>query len=259
MTRQMDGQIIFLKNKTIPIDKYESLSRRYNFNKIKFLPLIKHTNLPNEILSLFNDLSYLESLKYIIVTSQRTVECLYLEVIPNLTLEQTNQLFNKRVYTVGPATGEFLRRCGFKDVIGDEMGNGNNLSDMIIDTLNPETAGQFLFLVGLIRTDIIKNKLLNAGYNVKEVIAYATEPLDNNLRHLQEEIDVQQENWVVIFSPQGITEIIEYLRDHHSHNIKIASIGPTTEAYLLKHGITPHVSSPKPSPESLLQVISSYE
>ncbi|CAL9737360.1 uroporphyrinogen-III synthase [Monosporozyma servazzii] len=259
MTKTMDGQIIFLKNKTIPIDKYECLSRNYHFDKIKFIPLIKHSNHSNEILKLFQDNKYLHTLKHIIVTSQRTVECLYLEVLPNLTLKERELLFNKRVYTVGPATGEFLRHCGFRDVIGDDTGNGANLSDMIIDTLPLEEAGEILFLVGMIRTDIIKNKLIDAGYQVNEIIAYETEPLKGNLQKLQHEIDTNIENWVVVFSPQGIDGIIEYLKEHKSLSIKIASIGPTTETFLWKNGIRPHVSSPKPTPESLLQVISSYQ
>ena len=271
MTNRLSRQVIFLKNKTVPIDKYEVASQKHNFDEIKFIPLIKHTNRPTELLQLFTDHIYLNNLKHIIITSQRTVECLYLEVLPNLNESQRNILFNKVVYTVGPATSDFLKRCGFKNVLGENTGNGNNLADMIMDQIQPpnnhgnetDNTDEFLFLVGLIRTDIIKNKLTSKGYKIKEVIAYETTVLDNNLIKLKKELKININNWIVIFSPQGIKEIIPYLKEaallDDSLNIKIASIGPTTEAFLLKHNIKPHVTSPKPTPESLLNFISSYK
>ena len=271
MTNYSDKQIIFLKNKTVPIDKYELAAQNHNFDQIRFIPLIKHVNRPAEVLQLFNDSNYLNNLKRIIVTSQRTVECLYLEVLPNLSESQRETLFNKVVYTVGPATAEFLKRCGFKYVLGENTGNGNNLADLIIDQLSSQNYHrdgtdndhEFLFLVGVTRTDIIKNKLSSRGYKVKEIVAYETKVLDNNLIKLKRELKSNINNWIVIFSPQGINEIIPYLKKvvllNDSFNIRIASIGPTTEAFLLKHNIKPHVTSPKPTPEILLNAISSYE
>ncbi|KAK5961128.1 uroporphyrinogen-III synthase HEM4 PWA37_001657 [Arxiozyma heterogenica] len=271
MDNRPSKQVIFLKNKTVPVDKYEIASKKHNFDKIKFITLIKHRNRPTELVQLFTDNKYLNNLKYIIITSQRTVECLYLEVLPNLSESQRNILFNKVIYTVGPATSEFLKRCGFKTVLGEDSGNGNNLADMIMDQIPPPNIhgatannnNEFLFLVGLVRTDIIKNKLTNKGYQIREIIAYETVALDNNLVKLKNEMKFDTNTWIVIFSPQGIKEIIPYLKQiillDNLFNVKIASIGPTTEAFLLKHNIKPHVTSPKPTPESLLNAISSYE
>ena len=70
MTNYSDKQIIFLKNKTVPIDKYELAAQIHNFDQIRFIPLIKHVNRPAEVLQLLNDSNYLNNLKYIIVTSK---------------------------------------------------------------------------------------------------------------------------------------------------------------------------------------------
>ncbi|AET40624.1 uroporphyrinogen-III synthase HEM4 Ecym_6242 [Eremothecium cymbalariae DBVPG len=247
-------EIVFLKNKTIPEDKYQEQFESKGFNT-HFVPLIQHTHLPNQALELFKNKEYLSDLKHIIVTSQRTVECLYEEVIPSLSSDEKSKLFNKTVYVVGPATQEFMTRCGFKYVRGgSETGNGNLLADFIIKELlvdkTPTNWNPLLFLVGEIRKDTITKKLTSAGLNVQEVVTYKTQPLEDNYERFKQVIT--DSSWVVIFSSQGTKEIVQYVKDRR---IKIASIGPSTAKYLLDSGLEPEVVSKNPDPVSLYESI----
>lgn len=170
----MSNNIIFLKNKTTPLDKYEVESKDNKYSDVQFLPLIAHTHHPVEALHLLKDNNYISNLRYLIVTSQRTVECLNESIIPTLTKEQREKVLDLSVYTVGPATGDFLRRVGFRNVKGDDMGNGDKLSDFIIKDIGDNYDGEILSFVGAIRRDIIKNKLKQRGLSVKEVVTYET-------------------------------------------------------------------------------------
>lgn len=249
-------KVILLKNKTVPFDAYEKQFSTNGFEPI-FVPLIHHSHIPNEALSLFQDLEYLKQLKYLIVTSQRTVECLNESILPYLSDVEKELLLNKTVYTVGPATSLFLERSGFKSVKGGvEVGNGSLLADLIIEKHENEDIDHFLFLVGEIRRDIIPKKLKSKGLEVKEVVTYKTENLDDGFQTFQQNCSGKN-LWVVLFSPQGTEEIVDFLKVHPEY--KLASIGPTTEQYLIERGITPHVVSKKPEAISLCKAIKEFK
>ncbi|SCV05875.1 LANO_0H17106g1_1 [Lachancea nothofagi CBS 11611] len=251
-------RVLLLKNKTVPIDPYESNFEQNDFEPV-FIPMIQHMHLPLECLHLLQNDAYMTQLKHIVISSQRTVECLNESVVPNLSVSQQDALLQKTVYTVGPATASFLQRCGFKDVRGGiDAGNGSILADVIISDLKNDATTDFssmptlLLLVGETRRDIIPKKLASAGLKSQEVVTYKTEILDNNLQRFVSLFNSQC--WVVFFSSQGTDEIIDYLKDK---NAQVASIGPTTDEFLLSRGIRSHVVSAKPEPVSLIQSLKS--
>ncbi|QLL32652.1 hypothetical protein HG536_0D01740 [Torulaspora globosa] len=254
--RQM--RVLLLKNKTAQLDNYE-VAFKSNGYETFFVPLIAHTHVPEELLGLINDKDYVESLKNIVVSSQRTVECLSESVLPKLNSATAEMLLSKTVYAVGAATEEFLARIGFKNVKGGKnAGTGSILADLITQDLleqGQEAArdSEILSLVGQIRRDVIPNKLSSKGFKVKEVVTYQTVNLEDNLERFQKV--VSPHSWVVLFSPQGTEEILLELKKHPDTKIKIASIGPTTEKYLNENGIQPQVVSPKPDSNSLLNAI----
>lgn len=260
------SRIIFLKNKTTPTDPYETTFTDGGFEPV-FVPLIRHFHVPDEALTLFRNRSYLTKLKYIIVTSQRTVECLNESILPKMTTEEQSLLKEKTIYTVGPATSEFLRNSGFQNIRGGvEVGNGGLLADLIVKSHSEEEIDHFLFLVGEIRRDIIPKKLKANGYKVNEIVTYKTENLLDNIDRFilyykndenNEAVMNKPSTWIVFFSPQGTEDIIEYLKENKGY--KIASIGPTTEQYLLEKGLKPDTVSFKPSPIFLLNAINSYK
>ncbi|CAI4052149.1 hypothetical protein SKDZ_15G4140 [Saccharomyces kudriavzevii ZP591] len=265
-------RVILLKNKTVPIDKYELEFRSKAFEPV-FIPLIRHTHVTQDFKSVLNSIpNYLDTIDYIIITSQRSVESLNEAIIPSLTNEQKVKLFSKTVYTVGPATADFIRRSGFINIKGGEdAGNGSILADIIINDLatnvdNPPP-NELLFLVGEIRRDIIPKKLYSKGIKVREVVTYKTEDLDDSLPRLLQAMTPHNEaemplNWIVVFSPQGTKEITQYLggKGHPLNSkLRVASIGPTTKKYLDNNNIISNVISPKPDARSLLTAIESYE
>ena len=172
---------------------------------------------------------------------------------------EKNILLQKTIYTVGPATTRFLERSGFVSVKGGvEVGNGGLLADLIIKCHEGEDIDHFLFLVGEIRRDIIPKKLFAKGFDVREIVTYKTENLRDNLTNFNKNCE-QDDLWVVFFSPQGTEEIVDYLKDHPNYKYKLASIGPTTEKYLLSKGVKPDVVSMKPEPTALLNAITNFK
>ncbi|GCE98128.1 hypothetical protein ZYGM_001696 [Zygosaccharomyces mellis] len=243
---------ILLKNKTAQQDKYELEFQSNGFEPI-FIPLLSHTHVPHELLKLLKDDDYLEQLQDIIVTSQRTVECLYESVLPHLNVLARQAFQRKTVYAVGPSTKDFLERIGFEHVKGGaDAGNGSILSDIISSEYHEQCKTSIpLLLVGEIRKDIIPKKLLNNGIQVREVVTYRTENLPDNLTRFRE--SVGKSSWVVFFSPQGTEEIIEFIKGDSNH--KVASIGPTTKEFLQKKGLEPDVVSVKPDGWNLVNAI----
>lgn len=255
----MNRNIIFLKNKTEPRDKYWEEAEKYDYQSINSVNLIEHNNLPAELLDLLNDDNYLTNLKYIIITSQRSVECLYHDILNTVSDKIKDKLLNKTVYTVGPMTAEFLQRCGFKNIKGANTGNGNKLADLIHEELNGNYEDEILFLVGVIRKDIILKKLTSYGYKIRELVTYETLDLNDNLQRFVKSVKNDCINWIVVFSPQGINEILEYLKyNNENTNCLVASIGPTTTEFLIANGIKPVVTSSKPTSDCVLKEISEY-
>lgn len=253
-------KVLLLKNKTAQLDKYEVLFKENGFEPV-FIPLITHNHVPGNLLQLIKEPSYMAKLQNIIITSQRTVECLSESVLPYLNPPVKEALLSKTVYTVGPSTKEFLLRIGFKTVKGGkDAGNGSILADIITSDLltgtNDNKIFEILFLVGEIRRDIIPKKLSSRDIKVREVVTYKTKDLDDNIDRFKSALS--QDSWVVLFSPQGTREILEYLKTRKGENVKLASIGPTTEKFLQENGIEPQVVSAKPDACSLFNAIHSF-
>ncbi|SCU79613.1 LAFA_0B04346g1_1 [Lachancea sp. 'fantastica'] len=253
------SKIVLLKNKTTPIDPYEVNLKQEEFDPV-FVPLIQHQHLPTECLSLLRDEKYLLRLEIIVISSQRTVECLNESIIPKLSDSQRCQLLSKVVYTVGPATANFLERCGFENIRGGkDAGNGSILADLIISDLSSKSVQlsqlpKPLLLVGETRRDIVPKKLASIGIESQEVVTYKTKEKDDNLTRFKSLFVPQC--WVVFFSPQGTEEIIEYLRNE---KVKIASIGPTTDEFLSSHNVRSQVVSSKPEPNALIKALKEFE
>lgn len=257
----MSSNVLLLKNKTAELDTYETAFKKKNFDPV-FIPLINHTHIAEDVLRLFSDSEYLNDLQHIIVTSQRTVECLSESVFPKLDPGKKSMLLGKTVYSVGSTTSAFLTHIGFQDVRGgSNAGNGSILSDIIISDLlskdNSAAYNELLFLVGEIRRDIIPKKLSAAGLHVKETVVYSTHVLQDTLTKFK--FEFKGGCWVVVFSPQGSEDIINFLKEIPTTHYKIASIGPTTEKYLVSMGIKPSIVSPKPDSSSLIKSMICYE
>lgn len=253
-------RVLFLKNKTTPVDTYhEAFCERHT---PEFVPLLNHGPVSvEETTQYLCSKAFLEETDSFIITSQRAVEVFHLCLgeISKSSIDTARRIRAKTGYTVGPATEEILRANGFADVRGGiHAGNGSVLADIILQDLAPEKRSQrIVFFTGRIRKDVIPVKLKNHGVNVVEEVIYKTENkrgiLDDFLGRCAAPVD-----WIVFFSPQGTEGIVEHLQKEELKKAKIASIGPTTEDYLVSKGICTHVVAAKPTAASLLHCLEEH-
>ncbi|ODV98380.1 hypothetical protein PACTADRAFT_185118 [Pachysolen tannophilus NRRL Y-2460] len=259
------SHVLLLKNPTTPVDPYEEQFGNDQDYEPHFIPLLRHTHLNKEELVnyLISD-EFLYMTSSLIVTSHRAVEVL-IECVGSLTNHIIKDLiFQKPAYTVGPTTSRFLANAGFIDIRGgSDAGNGSILSDIIIkDDLDKNL--KICFFTGEIRKDIIPKRLRMENFDLIERIIYKTEPMDDIIERFHKELDkVDQNNgnvnhWIVFYSPQGTENIVKYIGNNFWENLKIASIGPTTEEYLIKNGIVPSAVARKPDALSLFQSIKEF-
>ncbi|KAA8906610.1 hypothetical protein TRICI_005130 [Trichomonascus ciferrii] len=231
--------LILLKNESSE-DPYGSLPEAV------FVPVLNHTFLDLPSHREFIDSAEAQNAEAVVVTSQRAVEALG-------QLENANRLFDKPVFTVGPATGAKLRQLGFTDVRGEDTGNGLTLSSEILPTVSYK---KYLFFTGVIHRDIIPNTLNSMGATVIERTVYDTAPISNCVEQFNTQYtQAVKIPWIAFFSPSGVEGIVEYLKQKPRNTFKLAAIGPTTEAYLTENGLSPDCVAEKPTPEHLLKAI----
>ena len=255
---------MLLKNESIPKDGYRDAFQQEGYNS-SFIPLLLYGHYNRNGNREFLQSEEFQKMKYIIISSQRAVECLF-ECMNDIADKATRErILEKVVYTVGPSTAQALIERGFKNVKGGlNAGNGENLSEIIISECNVQE--EIVFFTGEIRKDILPKNLKVAGFKLEERILYRTEEksnIEDNFKTWLESIanGVSNGCWVVFFSPQGTFSIIERIKTICSGDIdlRIAAIGPTTSEYLSSKEITPQVISPKPHPKSLVDAIKKWD
>lgn len=246
--------VLLLKTKTTPNDPYDDLLNESEINH-HFIPLLTHKHLPEECLEKLQNQH--KEIDYLIITSKRAVEALQQTILPRLSSEIVDYLLQIPIFTVGPATADFLLQLGFTNIKGgSDAGNGSILADIIAN----DDEGNYrdkngLFLVGEIRKDIIPRKLQPAGFKLVEIVVYTTTSMDNIEQRYSEKLSRNCENIVVFFSPQGTEDIVKKVGDVD----KIISIGPTTEEYLLGKDIKVDGVCEKPTAEALLKLLSAFK
>lgn len=242
--------LLLLKTKTVPSDPYHDLLTENSISH-NFIPLLTHKHIPEECIEKLEN-NY-ENIGYLIITSQRAVEALQQSILPKLNGKIVSYLLNLPILTVGPATADFLQKLGFTNIKGgSEAGNGSVLADIIIDDKeNNYKAGKGLFLVGEIRKDVIPRKLKPLGFNITELVVYTTKPMDCIMERYTAKLLPNRNNIVVFFSPQGTEEIVEQI----DSSVKVLSIGPTTQQYLIEKNIKVDGVCEKPNAKSLLSLL----
>ncbi|CCE83768.1 Piso0_004355 [Millerozyma farinosa CBS 7064] len=258
----MDNQIILLKNRSIPKDNYEEKFVSNNFHT-QFIPLLEHTHYDREATKRYLISKEFKSTPYFIVTSQRAVESI-MDCLNDISdTEIKTNMFSKVAYTVGPATSKVLQENGFKDVRGgDDANNGAALAEVILNDMDKSCP--IVFFTGKVRRDIIPQALQKAGVDLTELVVYKTEDRSDINENFDKALDLvrsqslNKQPWIVFFSPQGTKYIVEKLKEVGKSNFKIASIGPTTETFLIEKDLPPTLVSKKPEPNSLFESIAQF-
>lgn len=240
-------QILFLKNKTTPVDPYEEFFTKKGF-QTAFVPLLEHTSVDREGTKDFLASDTFLDVDLFIVTSHRAVEMLR-ACLELLEPENRKKVLKKRAYTVGPATDKVLKKMGFTDVRGGaDAGNGHRLADIVLQ--NEKAAANVVFFTGEVRKDIIPKKLLAHGIDLREKVIYKT-VVRSDVVEVFERHMLDSDSYIVFFSPQGTEHIVEYVAQNR---VRVAAIGPTTEEYLMGKSIRSVVAR-QPDAEALWRAI----
>lgn len=247
-------RVVMLKNRTSPSDAYFEHFQASGHD-VAFVPLLRHGPVSIEATTKYlSSDEFTKDVDLFIITSQRAVEVLHecLKLIEIKDPSLAENIRSKPGYTVGPATETILKANGFIDVRGGRLaGNGSKLADIIIDDVQ-HSSFSIVFFTGEIRKDVIPAKLKSRGIPVIEQVIYKTEPRDSIITLFEAQC-LRHIDWIVFFSPQGTEGIVNIIRNLPSLQVKIASIGPSTQEYLKENGILAHVVAREPTAHSLLE------
>lgn len=257
-------RVILLKNKTIPKDSYEEVFLE-NSAKPFFVPLLCHKTVDQDGLFEYLSSAEFEQIDSVIITSHRAVEAVNAH-LEKLTDAAKLTLRSKPMYTVGPATAKVLRDAGYTDIRGADLaGNGSILSDLILEDFKGDNKDRRLvFFTGETRKDIIPRKIAaNSDLHLMEKVVYRTDSLDNIsdvFNQVWDEASSKETKpWVVFFSPSGTEAVISHLESLDRNKYRIASIGPTTEEYLVSKGFHSDHTADKPTAQSLLAGLTKFD
>ncbi|KAK9315577.1 tetrapyrrole biosynthesis, uroporphyrinogen III synthase [Lipomyces starkeyi] len=249
-------KIIFLKNPSPDAysDKYAIAAKSSCYDSC-FLPILSHRFVDQPGLRTYlTDLAANADetpLDALIITSQRAVEAVT-SVLLELSVSTSTYIRSLPLYTVGPATATLVQAHGFSKIVGGaDAGNGRVLASQIVGA-KPRRC---VFFTGETRRDVIPVTLRENGIECIERVVYTSKGIEGVEDQFMELMsDTRDVWWTVFFSPAG-AESIARLIARNTGTTKVAAIGPTTEEFLLKNGITPNTVSRNPDPQSLLQGI----
>ena len=226
-------------------DKYQETLESAGF-VVDLVPVLEFVFVNLE--SLAEKLSSAEKYSGLVFTSKRAVEAVHKSVQENISLLEGWK--TKNVYVVGPATERAVKSVLGLDSLGAESGNAENLAQFILKHCESREHKALLFPKGNLAKDTI-----NCMLSVDDVICYETQPSQNIESHLKNS-DVPK--YVVLFSPSGAVTSLPVLKTVYkdqTEDIELISIGPTTEAAIVKLGFKVSKVVSKPSPEMLLETL----
>ena len=148
--------------------------------------------------------------------------------------------FNK-IYAVGLKTKKEIRKNGFGTFKVKK--NMNELSDFIIENCNKE---KFLHFCGDLALDILDRNLPFHNISYKKFIVYKTHLL---YPKISEKFDA-----IVFFSPSGVRSFAKF---NSLENLKLFSIGQTTEKELKKFTQNRIFTSKESNLEDLISIVKS--
>ncbi|PHH76424.1 hypothetical protein CDD83_4258 [Cordyceps sp. RAO-2017] len=191
------------------------------------------------------------------------------------------------VYSVGPATARALAAVRLRvplQVFGQHCGNGEALSHFILGHYakwysHRPTRPPLLFLVGEQRRDVIPRTLMDTArpvherITVDEEVVYGTAVMESFPNDFADALRKTKDapcRWVVVFSPTGCDSMLCSLgildpttgcaeSGWGDGTTFIATIGPTTKAYMAKtFNFEPDVCANTPTPSGVLQAIQEH-
>lgn len=150
----------------------------------------------------------------------------------------TSKTYNK-IYTVGPTTKKELRKYGFGTY--KVTRHAKELAEFIVENSTKEN---FLHFCGNLALDVLNKTLPLQNVSYRKIPVYET-------TLLYPQISIAYDA-VCFFSPSGVRSFAKF---NSLDNMKIFSIGETTEKELKKHTTNPIITSKESNLDELLKLI----
>lgn len=149
--------------------------------------------------------------------------------------------FNK-IYTVGVTTKKELRKYGYGTFKVTK--HAKELSEFIIDSSSKE---KFIHFCGNLALDVLNKTLPLQNISYKKIPVYETQLLYPQVSGTYDA--------VCFFSPSGVRSFAKF---NSLENVKIFSIGETTEKEIKKFTQTPVITSKESNLDDLLNLIADH-
>ncbi|XP_005098107.1 uroporphyrinogen-III synthase isoform X2 [Aplysia californica] len=189
----------------------------------------------------------------VIFTSTRAVEA-----VLSVSTGELSRFADITCFVVGQATALAAKKAGFVPT-GEETGNAEVLSQLIIKCRDPQDKRPMLFPCSSLRRDTLPDSLSKHDISLTEVVAYETCPNEE----LQDVLLKSFENYgtpeyAVFFSPSCFQFVHQLVTPETLplDKVKIIALGPSVNKAVREHGYEPYAVAAKPEPQSLLQVLS---
>lgn len=185
----------------------------------------------------------------IILTSPRAVQALG-QVEEKAVYDDWKSKTN---YSVGEATSLLAEKSLGIPTKGQESGNAQKLSAIIIEEYKDKQPKKFLCPSGNLRLGILERNLNENSIFIEYVEVYETIPhpnLESSIKNLKNE----KNDYFVFFSPSGVEFSLKFFNQHgiNLDNVKLIAIGPSTSKSLIENDLKCFAECSKPTPESLL-------
>ena len=169
-------------------------------NQVSHLPLLSIEKINYEKI---NFLDY----KGIIFTSTNAIRFLDLKAIDKKIL----------CFCVGIATEKKAKASGFSNIISAE-GNVTNLKEMIFKNFN-QKEGKLIYVSGEIISDNLHQQLSKEGYNIKRIINYKTNHVENFNENFVNELKLNIPEIVYIYSQNSALSFLKFIKVYRSENL----------------------------------------
>ncbi|MEE2795877.1 MAG: uroporphyrinogen-III C-methyltransferase [Planctomycetota bacterium] len=164
-------------------------------------------------------------------------------------------LGSAQIAAIGPATKQALEEQG---VICDLVPESFH-SEGFVQALHQRGKKQRFLLIQAERgRDVLRTELEAAGHEVKQVAAYASQPISSNQETAHRMIKQFPVNWILLTS-SFIAEAAVNIFGEYLRSWKIASISPITSSKVCELGYSVTVEANEATMKSLLDSIESWQ
>ena len=192
--------------------KFQSLGHH-----VSHLPLLKIEHLD------YGEINFLDY-KGIIFTSANAIKFLNTKTIDKKIL----------CFCVGNVTEKKARNIGFQNVIGAE-GNVQNLKELILQNFDNKD-GKLIYISGETISLKLEKELLKEGYNIKRIINYRTNHIENFDLEFIKQLKQNIPDVVYIYSSNSASSFLNFIKINQLEklwmNTNLMCIGEKTSTIL---------------------------